>query len=261
MTSSLPAEAYEWLFQVQTNLSPTILFPEASRLNVSKRIRHEAKLTGVLSYPLPTPPWGQPSKLIFQGQDFSVRFAMSLFIYLFLFRFCSLVPPCLGLLAAFPPLFLFYFLSVLQVRTRDVLRWKAGRRDGVEGEIKTQRQQWKVMCGDKTSQWCFCGELECLYYVLPPKRCLMSYPAGLWVVAETGLIDFLTLHNAGLCSIKHNHQMAVLGFRTFWRLPCLPWFICLGQIIMGQKRFRLRFREISSRLHNKMYLFIYYKLV
>lgn len=61
----------------------------------------------------------------------SVRFAMSLSIYLFLFRFCSLVPPCLGLLAAFPPLFLLYFLSVLQVSWRDVLRWKAGRRDGV----------------------------------------------------------------------------------------------------------------------------------
>ncbi len=122
MTSSLPAEAYEWLFQAQTNFCPTILFPEASRLNASKRIRHEAKLTGVLSYPLPTPPWGQPSKLIFQGQYFSVRFAMSLSIYLFLFRFCSMVPPCLGLIAAFPPLFLFYFLSVLQVRWQDVLR-------------------------------------------------------------------------------------------------------------------------------------------
>lgn len=132
--------------------------------------------------------------------------------------------------------------------------WQEGWGRG--GDIKTQRQQWKVMCGDKTSQWCFCCELECLYYVLPPKRCLMSYPAGLWVVAETGLIDFLTLHNAGLCSIKRNHQMAVLGFRTFWRLPCLPWYICLGQIIMGQKRFRLRFREISSSLHNEN-VFIY----
>jgi len=65
------------------------------------------------------------------------------------------------------------------------------------GCISTQKQQWKVMCSDKTSQWCFCVELGCLYYVLPPRRCLMRYPAGLWVVAEIGMIDFPTLHNAG----------------------------------------------------------------
>lgn len=194
MTRSLPAEAYEWLFQVQTNLSPTILFPEASRLNVSKRTRHEAKLTGVLSYPLPTTPWGQPSKLIFQGQDFSVRFAMSLSIYLFL------GPSLSGSSCCIPPSVSFLFPLCASGKVAGCFEMKGWQEGwGRGGGIKTQRQQWKVMCGDKTSQWCFCSELECLYYVLPPKRCLMSYPAGLWVVAETGLIDFLTLHNAGLC--------------------------------------------------------------
>lgn len=193
MTRSMPAEAYEWLLQVQTNLSPTILFPEASRLNVSKRIRHEEKLTGDLFHPLPTPPWGQPSKMIFQGQDFSLRIC-----HVCLYLSVSPTPtPLLVLLAASPPCVPFLFslsVSGRVVKYIEMKVWWEGW-----GCISTKRQRWKVMCSDKTSQWCFCVELGCLYYVLPPRRCLMRYPAGLWVVTEIGLIDFPTLHNARLC--------------------------------------------------------------
>jgi len=133
------------------------------------------------------------------------RLVMSVSIYLFLPLFCSSVSQhpspshqhFLVLLISFPPLFFFYYysLSVSGMTLGPCIEMK-GWQEGW-GCISTQKQQWKVMCGDKTSQWCFCVELGCLYYVLPPRRCLMRYPAGLWVVAEIGMIDFPTLHNAG----------------------------------------------------------------
>lgn len=121
------------------------------------------------------------------------RLAMSVSIYLFLPLFCSLVNPpppptntfwfflLLSHLCSF-----FYSLSVSGrvVGCIEMKGWQEGW-----GCISTQRQQWKVMCGDKTSQWCFCVELGCLYYVLPPRIYLMRYPAGLWVVAEIGMFD------------------------------------------------------------------------
>lgn len=143
------------------------------------------------SYPLPIPLWARPSKMIFQGQDGTVRFAVFLSYLTVSLSFCSLVlfgsSCCLSAKISVP-------LSVSLCISRGVAgfwRWKNGGR--------------KAICGDKSSQWCFSIELGLLCYVLPPRRCLMRYPAGLWVVAKIGLIDFPTLHNAGLFILLWYH--------------------------------------------------------
>lgn len=207
----MPAEAYDWLMQVQTNLIPTILFPEASRLNVSKSIRHDEKLTGVLSHPLPTP---RDSHQRSSSKDKTCHVCFHLSVSP---SFCSLVnpPPTNTFWFFLLPSHLCSFFYSLSVSGRvvgciEMKGWQEGW-----GCISTQRQQWKVMCGDKTSQWCYCVELGCLYYVLPFRRCLMSYPAGLWLVAEIGMIDFPTLHNAG--QLKHDWAVST------WTTRCQSW--------------------------------------
>lgn len=89
--------------------------------------------------------------------------------------FLFLGPSLSGSSCRLPPSVSFLFSLCASGKVVGCFEMKGWQEGWGRGEgIKPQKQQWKVMCGDKTRQWCFCGELGCLCYVLLPKRCLMS---------------------------------------------------------------------------------------